>query len=462
MANFVAVCSKNGQRVELSLSKATIEEAKSELHNQGYAIIEIHESAEASDAQSSLSTFYFDILVDGKVKSGQIKSADSFRAYIKLVDDLHYQVLSIYESPASGEDERKFFTNRIREMYAVYKGSGAKKGPAKDAPSGAPKPTEADATPAEPTSVLARQVAKYHSLIERTVVKVEFLLANFPTQLGEDRVFRLKELVTALKQLKNTTNADKLKIVGETALDSIGKLEIELIEKGFVKDKKAVLGQTNELLRGMGSSKRVVLPEDDFVVQAKVFWKGFQENYLAPAVEKVSKGSSASNADLSTSEFVYFKNVRELKAYEAKRSEINRELFRGTFRLRGEKKDRLLLKRKLIEQNIELLSSRIKNRSVSYVKIKRGVFQYSESFFYLSRTLGDFLAYSAFAYAMVYSVSYPLSKILSDTELPHRFAFALAAISFVGFCLKQARSWKSFSAFALAAFAFASALSVNF
>lgn len=456
MANFVAVCSKNGQRVELSLSKATIEEAKSELHNQGYAIIEIHESDEAPDVPSSLSTFYFDILVDGKVKSGQIKSSDSFRAYIKLVDDLHYQVLSIYESPASGEDERKFFTNRIREMYAVYRG-GAKKNQPKEAPvSGAQKPTEADATPAEPTSVLARQVAKYHALIERTVVKVEFLLANFPAQLGEDRVFRLKELVTALKQLKNTTNADKLKLVGETALDSIGKLEIELIEKGYVKDKKSVLGQTNELLRGMGSSKRVVLPEDDFVVQAKAFWKGFQENYLAP-VEKAAKTTS-SGADASMSEFVYFKNVRELKAYEAKRAEINRELFRGMLRLRGGKKDRLILKRKLIEQNIELLSNRIKNRSVSYVKIKRGVFRYSESLFYLSRSLGDFLTYSIFAYAVVYSFSYPLSKLLSGSELPHRFVFALAAISFVGFCLKQARSWKSFSAFSFTAFAFASAL----
>jgi len=135
MANFVAVCSKNGQRVELSLSKASIEEAKSELHNQGYAIIEIHESSEtASATPSSLSTFYFDILVEGKVKSGQIKSFDSFRAYIKLVDDLHYHVVSIYESPSSGEEEPRFFTNRIREMYAVYKGAAVKKNQSKDVP----------------------------------------------------------------------------------------------------------------------------------------------------------------------------------------------------------------------------------------------------------------------------------------------------------------------------------------
>ncbi len=41
------------------------------------------------------------------------------------------------------------------------------------------------------------------------------------------------------------------------------------------------------------------------------------------------------------------------------------------FSLKGEKRERLVLKRKMIEQNIELLTNRIKNRSVSYVKIKR-------------------------------------------------------------------------------------------
>lgn len=122
MANFVAICSKNGQRVELSLVRANIEDAKAELHNQGYAIIEIRETAEFADqAGNSLATFYFDILVEGKQKSGQIKSSDSFRAYIKLVDDLHYQVLAIYDNPSANEEERRFFTNKIREMYAVYK-----------------------------------------------------------------------------------------------------------------------------------------------------------------------------------------------------------------------------------------------------------------------------------------------------------------------------------------------------
>lgn len=122
---------------------------------------------------------------------------------------------------------------------------------------------------------------KYHALIEKIVVKIEFLLARHSDKFTEDRIFRLKELATQLRQLKNITNPDKLRIVGETALDRIGQLEIELIEKGFITEKKEALGQTNVLLREIGSRKRIVLPEDDFVVQAKTLWKTFRENYLS-------------------------------------------------------------------------------------------------------------------------------------------------------------------------------------
>lgn len=459
MKTFVAVCAKNGQRVELSLTKATVDEARAELHHQGYSIIEIRE-ASGSEPAATGSTFYFDILIDGNKKSGQIRSSDVFRAYIKLTDDLHYQVLAIYDNPAATEEEKRFTTNKIRETYEVYRLQKTGK-IQKDEDEKKKKPEEGEGLGGE--SVLARQVAKYHALIEKIIAKIEFLLASYPAQLGEERVFRLKELVTSLKQLKNITNPEKLKLIGESALDRIGQLEIELIEKGFIREKKDALGQTNVLLREIGSKKRVILPEDDFVAQAKIFWNSFRENYFSQPAKAASSVSSGT-PDLATasSEFMYFKNVRELKAYEAKRDEINRELLKGFFSLKGEKKERLIMKRKLIEQNVELLTSRIKNRSVSYVKLKRGVSQYSESFFFLIRSLGDMFTYAVLTYALVFATHSSASAVLENSPSPHRFVFALAAFSFVGFLAKQCRSWTSFSVSSATAFVFVSALSVNF
>lgn len=84
--------------------------------------------------------------------------------------------------------------------------------------------------------------------------------------------------------------------------------------------------------------------------------------------------------------------------------------------------------------------------------------QYSESFFYLCRSFGDFFTYSVFTYAVFFSVTEPVTKLLSGTGTHHGFAFALAVVSFMAFSLKQARSWPSFGLFATVAFTFASAL----
>lgn len=196
----------------------------------------------------------------------------------------------------------------------------------------------------------------------------------------------------------------------------------------------------------------------------KRLWNAFREEYLNPIIQKKDASNAPkTEADISMNEFMYFKNVRELKAYESKRSEIGKELLRGILTIRGEKRRRLLLKRKLIDQNIELLKSRIRNRSVSYVRIKRGISKVSEATFYLARSMGDLAGYIVFAYSLTYSVMLLVAKLTGGVPMPnHRFAMQLAIVSFFAFCLKQSRSWPSFALFSSTAFVFAAALGVNF
>lgn len=99
------------------------------------------------------------------------------------MDDLHYQVISLCDNPTASEEEKKFFTNRIREMYAVFKDRGPKEKPQSQKEASTPKGPDADPAAHDPTSVLARQVAKYHALIEKIVVKIEFLLTRYSEQL---------------------------------------------------------------------------------------------------------------------------------------------------------------------------------------------------------------------------------------------------------------------------------------
>ncbi|NCO32234.1 hypothetical protein GW891_05765, partial [bacterium] len=58
--------------------------------------------------------------MDGQKKNGQIQSTDIFKAYIKLVNDLHYQIISIYEDINATEEEKRFTTSKIHSGYLLY------------------------------------------------------------------------------------------------------------------------------------------------------------------------------------------------------------------------------------------------------------------------------------------------------------------------------------------------------
>ena len=94
---FQAICSKANKKLTLSLSANNIEEARAMLHGQGYSIMELKELEYKSQEIGSKSNFfYFDILVNGQIKTGKIQSDDVFKSYKKLIDDLGYNVVYIY------------------------------------------------------------------------------------------------------------------------------------------------------------------------------------------------------------------------------------------------------------------------------------------------------------------------------------------------------------------------------
>lgn len=98
---FQAICSKANKKLTLSLTADSIEEARAILHGQGYSIMELKEISpsqiqENTNLAEKSNFFYFDIMVNGQLKTGKIQSNDVFKSYKKLVDDLGYDVIYIY------------------------------------------------------------------------------------------------------------------------------------------------------------------------------------------------------------------------------------------------------------------------------------------------------------------------------------------------------------------------------
>lgn len=77
-----------------------------------------------------------------------------------------------------------------------------------------------------------------------------FINTNSET-LGEERISKIKELLPVLRQMRQGSNIDKLRIIGEAALVKIGELEMELLARNKNLERTQFLKETNSLLKDL-------------------------------------------------------------------------------------------------------------------------------------------------------------------------------------------------------------------
>lgn len=392
MQTFKAICTKNNQKVELIVRYNSLEEVQNDLHKQGYAIINIQQ-IEAQENQWKV--FYFEILLDGAKKSGQIQAVDIFKAYIKLIDNLHYNVVSIYDDINNSEEEKKSTTSKIQASYRVYKEQNKEKEIIKEVKIEQNIQKQSDYSDISGTFV-GKELNIYYTLLDKVLIKIETILNIYWQKLTNERKIKLQELFITIKQLKNSTNIDKLRLVSESALMKIGELELELLHGSVDNKKQQFIKETNELLRKFGSSQRVQDPETDTYLKIKrITTEFFNSLFSQKEVIKEEK-------KIDSQSFVFYKNLRELNIYKEKLRAVQKEMFFATILWKQEKKHRLSIKKRLIIQNIQLIERRIKNIKFSYSSIIKGVNYYRDIILFLLKNISDYILYIIFFYSFFF------------------------------------------------------------
>ncbi len=358
MQSFQAICAKNNQKVELIVQYNSLEEARKALHNQGYSIVEIKQVEENKNQGK---VFYFEIIQDGNKKSGQIQSSDIFKAYIKLVN-LHYQVVSIYEDINSTEEEKLFTTSKIHSSYLLFLEQNKNKEIKKEEKIEQTTQMQAAYSDISDTFV-GKEIQKYYLLIDKIIQKLETIINTYGQYLIPERKIKLQNFIIAFKQLKNTTNIDKLRIISENALIKIGEIELELIQSNKEIEKQDFLNETNELLKKFGSGTKIRNPDTDIVLKFQRIIKDIYTNFF------VTKTEIKEEKKIDTNSFTFYKNLRELNLYKEKLTLVKKDLFIATILFQKEKATRLSIRKKLIIQNIKLIEKRIKNIKFSYSSI---------------------------------------------------------------------------------------------
>lgn len=429
MSFYKAVCAKNNQKIELLVQFESLDEARESLHKQGYSIIEIKQTENFSD---SWEVYFFDFTVDWKIKTWSINSNDILKAYIKLIDDLNYNIKYIYVSKEDTEDEKKISTEKIRHSYEIYKSKNRdsqliKKEEKKDKDS-------KDKWNDDINSILLKELDYYYNLIDKVLEKINFIIDNFWDNLTQEKKIKLNDLYNSLKKIKNITNITKLKLIWETALLKIWELQMELISLNIIEWKKEILSDTNKLLKSFGSYKQILLPEDDI----KLIIKNWINNFIKHIKNFINWWEKTSDK-IDKNSWKYFNILRELQIYKQKLKEINKEIIYNFFN--KDKKLRLLLKKKFIKQNISLITNRIKNKKISYTKTIKWLTYYKDILIYLIQKTWDLFIYIIFIYSLFFILINSYNNLLNlNLNLNLNFLLQILFISILWFLLKISKN----------------------
>ena len=124
---------------------------------------------------------------------------------------------------------------------------------------------------------------------------------------------------------------------------------------------------------------------------------------------------------------------------------------------------RLLLKKKLLEQDIQIIDNRIHNKNISYTKIVKWTKYYSDIFFTIFQKIWDIIFYSLLLYSIAYVFLISLKVFwLINVSFQPQFFLYITIFSLIAFLFSFFRSISWFIFWSILFFVSFLFLSINF
>ena len=396
---FNAVCSKWNKRLTLSLSAISLEEARAILHGQGYSIIELHTSETNENNESDEANFfYFDIYINGELKTWKIQSDDIFKSYKKLIEDLGYNIIAIYTHEWMSDDQKKVITAKVKDTYSMYRASQW------DVVVEEKPQTEKEKELKDISPQILKEIEFYGRIIDSILLKIGETFTKYWQVVTPTKRSDLEKFQQVLQQSKWSSNIWKLKLVLEDTLRLIWEIELDVLKNGMIQEKKKFLDSTNVLLKQIWSSERVKEPgKDDINISKTLSWFF---NKISPQKE---------DNKIDSHSFIYYKNQRQLNLYKENLNKTDIQILKAVFTFKFSFAKKLLLKKKLLLQNIQIIENRIHNKTISYTKIIHGFHYYTKSIVAWIEQISNICLYTL----LFYSYFFIVLRTLDYTGITH-------------------------------------------
>ncbi len=364
MKNFKVEVSKWLEKYNLIRKAENEALLKEELHKEWFTLLSIQAM---DNIDVSWNKFYFEILENWNIKTWTIVSNDIFKAYLKIKDELKYDLKYIYSEKETTLEEKETIIKELQEHYRIYLDSNKKELDKKQQDT--EKKTKVVVEETVDNFAMKKEIDDLYKIITKVLEKLRYFIEiSNDEYLTLERKEKLREVYNNVIKLKTSTNIPKLKQIWEAALIKIWEIELHILETKKTKESKDLLTETNKLLKEVWSKSSFIQKDKDLNYILAHFLENLKEHFLfwkkKKAVFEVDTKSSS-----------YLKTRLLIEKYERKLKDLDKEILRNFYiylipnEKNSEQKTNFYLRKKVIKQNLLILKWRLTWKTFSYTKI---------------------------------------------------------------------------------------------
>lgn len=364
MPNFKVIVSKWTQKFTFIRNNSDETSLKEDLHSEWFSILSIEKM---DDIVVSWNKYYFEIIKDWQTKPWTISSNDIFKAFLKIKYQLWYNLKYIYQDENTSLEEKEKIIHDLEEQYEIYQKANSKE-IIKEQVLEKEKVRKVEEESTD-TFQMKKELEETYKVIDRVLAKIKFFIDLENSEfINFEKRAKLKEIYNELIKVKSSTNIFKLRQIWELWLVKIWEIEMSIIETKKNDEVKNLLKETNKLLKQVWSKKAFIEKEKDLWYIFSNFFTKIKEN-----IELDRELNKRQELDKKSTNYLKTKSL--ILKYSQKLKEINKEMLKNFLiflvptKQNIEKKEYLVLKKKVIRQNLSLLEAKLSWSFFSYVKI---------------------------------------------------------------------------------------------
>lgn len=397
MKNFKVEVSKWLEKYHLIRKAESEALLKDELHKEWFTLLSIQVM---DNIEVDWNKFYFEIIQNWELKVWTIVSRDIFKAYLKIKDQLKYELKYIYLEKETSQEEKEKIIHELEEQYRIYLTSNKKE--IEKEKINQEEKIKVSTEEKVDNFQMKKELDEVYNIIDKVLVKIKnFLDLQDNNYLNFEKKEKFKDLYNTLVKLKSSTNIPKLRQIWELALTRLWEIELQILESRKDEESQKLLSETNKLLKEVWS-KTTFIPKD------KDIWY-IVNNFIKNIIDWFKNNKQKKEkfvVDTKSSSFLKTKLLSE--KYEKKLNILNKEIQKNilVFIIPTEKNNEIrqnfYLRKKVINQNLMILKSRLTWKTYSYTKVIKWYNSFIEKLINILNFLKNPLYILIFIYSFIF------------------------------------------------------------